>query len=259
MLKHLKSYFSLHEVQTRWEASPADMKYYILEGLLEIRVWTFGLEAVELSGSQPVVLNGLQMVYGEDLWAVLRTGASPIGRFNVDGLELRRTELTPSFIVREDDLFVTRPERDRFERLCGFVPEQEYVSEPVPYDPLQTFRHDPTYAHVGISSANFRLGHIQASIVKQLHVAAEAGRPWVHQDELLTHARSRSARVVDLFGDRAKLAALIERDGNGYCRLNLPLQPSTSLKRSAYTLGRAFTGEFIRRGSASHPSLSASP
>ncbi len=257
MLKHLKTYFTLREVQTRWDSDDDDMQYFILNDLLEVCVWTMGLEVASPDGSETLQLDGVQTLLGKDLWPVLRTGVSPVKRFRQgDGEVVRKDEASP-FLVRMDDLLVTREERNRFERENGFALEPELAAKPDLFDPLATFTHDATYAHVTLANTAFKLGAIQANVVKQLHEAAKAGKPWVHQSVLLSNALSGSEKVAELFADKARVAALFERDGKGHYRLKLPLRPVTSLKRSTYStwmMGDAFS----KGGRSSHPSPSTS-
>jgi len=258
LLKHVKTYFTLREVQARWSASTEDLQYFILNDLLEVSVWTMGMAVITPDGRDTSVLDGVQPVFGKDLWPVLRTGAGQVHRFRRCDTEVVRQDQASPFLVRDHDLLVTRIERDRFERVNGFVIEAEPTAAPQPFDPLATFKHDATYVHISIANARFRLGAIQGNIVKQLHEAAMAGHPWIHQDELLGNTNAKPPRIVDLFDDKQKLAALIQRDGSGNCRLNLPLKPVTSLQRSAYSAGM-FRAATSKGGRASHPSPSASP
>jgi hypothetical protein len=253
MLKHLKTYFTLREVQTRWNSDNDDLQYFILNDLLEVCVWTMGLEVASPDGSETLLLDGVQPLFGKDLWPVLRTGVSPVNRFRQGDGEVVRPDHALAFLVRLDDLLVTRVERDRFERANGFALEPELTARPELFDPLATFKHDATYAHVTIANSVFKLGPIQGNIIKQLHEAAEAGQPWIHQDVLLSNTTSESTRMVDLFKDRAKRAVLLSWDGKGHFRLNLPLRPVTSLKRSACSAA-AYRGEITRVGRSSHPS-----
>jgi hypothetical protein len=258
MLKHLKTYFTLREVQARWDSDEDDMQFFILNDLLEVCVWTMGLKVAPPDSGEPQVLDGVQPVFGKDLWPVLRTGTSSITRFRHGDGQLFKTDQTTPFLVRSDDLLVTRVERDRFERENGFALEPELAAKPELFDPLATFTHDATYAHVTIANNVFKLGAIQANIAKQLHEAAKTGRPWVHQSVLLANAKSGSGKIPELFADKAKMSAVFERDGKGHYRLNLPLRPVTSLKRSTYStwMRRAATS---KGGRSSPPSPSTSP
>ncbi|WP_127752676.1 hypothetical protein [Devosia sp. 1566] len=258
MLKHIKTYFNLREIQARWNSDDDDIQYFILNDLLEVCVWTMNVEVRPTDGSETVMLDGVQPVFGKDLWPVLRTGVSPVNRFRQGDKELIRQNPATPFLVRVDDLLVTRVERDRFERENGFALEPELTASPELFDPLATFKHDATYAHVTIANSVFKLGALQGNIIKQLHAAAKAGQPWVHQDVLLSNTNAGSPRVVDLFKDRTKRTALLNGDGKGHFRLNLPVRPVTSLKRSAYSAA-VFRGEISKVGRSSHPSHLTSP
>ena len=255
MLKHRKSYFTIEEVRKRWEASHEDMRYYIREQQLEFCVWTIGIEVRgPASSSPPQMINGLQSVLGEDLWAVLQNGAHHIHRFRCAEGELVRTSQEPALVVRYDDLLITRLERDRFELQCGFFAPADEAAASASFNPLDTFSHDRTYARVSIGNTKFTLGSVQASAVKLLHEAAASGDPWLHQNVLLGASKAKYPRMVDAFADKEKLHALFEGDNRGNFRLNLPLRPTTSLRRSAFAsrLTYRYSGARVER--ASHPS-----
>ena len=82
------------------------------------------------------------------------------------------------------------------------------------------FSHD--YHLVRIDGQNYHLGEKQAMVVRSLHEAMIAGRPWLFGKTLLKQAGSTSNRLRDIFRTQPAWKILIKSDGRGYYCLNLP-------------------------------------
>lgn len=236
-----KSYFHLTEIAERWSVSLDDLSCYALDGLLEISSMAIGLKVEvgtfeELDGGWsrvPVfqeVLYGPQPIVAADLWPVLRNGSgavtrlkprTPNGFVEIIGGEAVRLVLR--------DLLVTRMERDRFEHEHGLdIPEQ------MPERERNAFVHNRDYTEVVLSGQVFRLGLLQASVVRQLHQASQGTHPWVSGKDLLARAGAQTMRVVDLFKTKPNWRTLIASDGTGRYRLNLPERPAARISHRAY-------------------------
>lgn len=63
---------------------------------------------------------------------------------------------------------------------------------------------------------------MQATVVRSLHEAMIAGRPWLFGKTLLKQASSTSTRLRDIFRTQPAWKMLIKSDGRGYYCLNLP-------------------------------------
>ena len=66
---------------------------------------------------------------------------------------------------------------------------------------------------------HFRLGAIQAQVVRALNEAAGRGEPWQSGKAILAAAGSRSLKMSDVFKSKKNWRLLIESDGRGAYRL----------------------------------------
>ena len=241
-----KSYFHLTEVAERWSASIQDLACYTLDGLLEVTVMTIGIRVetgrfdVSDQGVFRVpegerILNGPQPVVSSDLWPVFRTGAGRITRFkphSADGYIDLSEDVDPIAVTLQD-LLVTRAERDRFEIAHGLVGESCDQQSRNPAEEC-LFLQRNNYAEIVLNGEVFRLGLLQASIVRALHQASQSDNPWRHGKELLTNSNAQTMRMVDLFKTKRNWRTLIASDGRGYYRLNIPDRPAARPSHSAY-------------------------
>lgn len=83
------------------------------------------------------------------------------------------------------------------------------------------FEHDYDYRRVRLGGLAFDLGPKQGLVVRMLHEASNKADPWVH-GKLLLRGSIRSLRVSELFKSQLNWRALIESNGRGMYRLNLP-------------------------------------
>lgn len=242
-----KSYFHLTEVAECWSASIQDLACYTLDGLLEIAVMTIGTRVetgrfdmndrgVFRVPEGEKVLNGPQPVVSSDLWPVFRAGAGRITRFKPHSAEgyVDLSEDIDPIAVTLKDLLVTRSERERFERMHGLGADKS-GDPPLEKPPEQcSFLQRNNYAEVVLNGEVFRLGLLQASIVRALHQASQSDNPWRHGKELLANSNAQTMRMVDLFKTKRNWRTLIASDGRGYYRLNLPDRPAARPSHSAY-------------------------
>lgn len=147
-----KEYFSLEEVAERWGTTVADLKYYAVNGHLEVSA--FLLRAYIEAGrfvktpegqmypqleSRHHVRRGLQPIRPDDLEVIFKKGQTVVTAFKPeegedwrdvcdDGSESYETELT----ISRDDLFITRAERDRFEQANEIEPSVPRKHAPKP-------------------------------------------------------------------------------------------------------------------------------
>lgn len=235
----LKSYFHLTEIAERWSVSIADLSCYALDGLLEISIMAIGLkvkvgafeELAEGWSRVPAfeeVLYGPQPVVAADLWPVFRSGSGLITKLKPrtpNGF----VELAEAMPIALADLLVTRGERDRFENAHGLD-----IPEPHPWRESSAFAHNRDYTEVVLSGQVFRLGLLQAAVVRQLHEASRGPNPWVGGKDLLARAGAQTMRMVDLFKAKPDWRTLIASDGTGRYRLNLPERPAARIAHRAY-------------------------
>lgn len=240
-----KSYFHLTEIAERWNATIPDLACYTLDGLLEIAIMTVGTR-VEIGRFEvsdrgvfrvpegEKVLHGPQPVVSADLWPVFRTGTGRITRFkprSADAFCDLPSDGDP-ITVSLPDLLITRAERDRFELAHGLANEPSTETAiPMP-EPAFIQRDD--YSEVVLNGEVFRLGLLQAAIVRELHLAAQSGSPWRHGKQLLANSNAQTLRMVDLFKTKRNWRTLIASDGRGYYRLNIPDCPAVRPAHRAY-------------------------
>jgi hypothetical protein len=85
------------------------------------------------------------------------------------------------------------------------------------------FEHDPDYRWVRLRGVRFECGPLQARVVRELHTASRTGEPWVHGKEVLRQKPPIASRSIrDLFKSKPNWRVLIESNGRGLYRLNLP-------------------------------------
>ena len=85
--------------------------------------------------------------------------------------------------------------------------------------PADAFRASTDYSHIRCSGHEFRLGAIQAQVVRILHAAALRGDPWQSGKAVLASAGSRSLKMSDVFKSQKNWRLLIESDRRGDYRL----------------------------------------
>jgi hypothetical protein len=240
-----KSYFHLTEVAERWQASMADLACYAFDGLLEISVMAIGTRVevgwfeatdngVHRFPEDEKVLHGPQPVIASDLWPVLRGGRTQITRFkpsSPNGYCVLAQDGHPIAITL-GDLLVTRPERDRFEAKHGLAEAFDQKAPDAQIEPAFLERNN--YAEVVLNGELFRLGFLQAAVVRELHQASQTDNPWRLGKTLLQNAKSQTFRMVDLFKTKSNWRTLIASDGRGFYRLNLPNQAVPRPSHRAY-------------------------
>lgn len=225
-----KAYFTLPELLERWAIAEADLIYLAENDRLRLSVRVFGLP-VEFGDHEQSAqgewlriplerqcFSGLLDLYAHDAFRLFRAGEVSLTEF--------RTPVAAYASLRDEagllhviigDLLVRREERDRFERETGFrgAPERGILPPQ-----LSDFRASPDYHEVHCAGHNFRLGPIQAQVVRALHEAARTGAPWVSGKSVLAAAGSRSLRMADVFKSQLHWRHLILSNRRGDYRLN---------------------------------------
>lgn len=220
-----KSHYGIAETAKKWRTSTDNILVYAMDGLIELSVMLVGRpialgEIVNGEKHEREVkrFNTPLPVYAEDLWNIFKGSGSTIGRFKTSE---PNTYAEPAnehrrWPVWESSVVVTREERDRFERIYKLGPaadtEQCHQSE---------FRHSTDYSSVELSGYSFRLGPLQAGIVRQLHAASLTGDGWVRGEVLLETVRSKSVYIGHIFKSKPNWLKLIASDEKGSYRLNI--------------------------------------
>lgn len=222
-----KRYFTLPEILERWNISEADLIYLAENDNLRLSVRVFGVpmefgDVEEAANGQPMRIpwervhhSGLLDLHARDVYQLFRCGEIHLSHFRVPRADYAtlQDEAAP-VLVLIGDLLLRREERDRFEIKSGFVTAVDQEEERI-------LIASADYQEVRCNGHRFKLGPIQAEVVRALHAAALAGDPWQSGKVLLSQAGSRSLRMADVFKSQANWRHLIRSDSRGGYRLNL--------------------------------------
>lgn len=219
-----KAYFTLPEVLDRWSLAMTDLIYLAENDKLRLSVRVFAIP-VEF-GDYEVIgegeehrmpweqsrYSGLLDLYPCDAFQLFHVGEARIFQFrSARAAYACLWGGTEPLLVQPNNLVIRREERDRFETETGFAGDVE-----VPAD----FFASSDYQEVHCNGHMFRLGPIQAEVVRLLHEAALAGEPWCNGKALLTAVGSKSLKMSDVLKSQPHWRALIVSDRRGNYRLN---------------------------------------
>ena len=221
-----KAYFTLPEILDRWSISEADLIYLAENDKLRLSVRVFGVP-LELGDyekthegehfrvpTEQSRFSGLLDLYAQDVFQLFRCSEVHLSEFRTPRASYATLygEADPIFVMI-GDLLLRREERDRFEAETGFLGAETGPQLPV-------FSASPDYQDVRCSGHQFRLGPIQAQVVRALHEAARRGEAWQSGKEILSAAGSKSLKMSDVFKSQKQWRSLIESNGRGNYRLN---------------------------------------
>ena len=223
-----KAYFTLAEVLDRWSLPEADVAYLAENDQLRLSIRILNLpiefgDYEETDDGQCFSIpcerssfNGLLDLHVQDVFQLFRLGEVSVTRFRTAKAGYAcfwgsRENLK----IRKPDLVLRREERDRFEAETGFRGASGMR-------PADAFRASTDYSHIRCSGHDFRLGAIQAQVVRILHAAALRGDPWQSGKAVLASAGSRSLKMSDVFKSKKDWPKLIESNGRGGYRLAGP-------------------------------------
>jgi hypothetical protein len=237
-----KAYFTLEEIEERWSLPRRDIAYLAENGLLRLSVRVFCVRIEHAYMEQTVEgewcdvpynhtnHSGLLDLLESDAFELFRDGGTTVTCFYHPREIIRLIGHTPILEVRISDIVVRREERDRVEadhRLhresttgcASGAAEASAFPAPrnMPARPPISVSDDGRYVRAGVLT--FRLGEVQARIVRRLYEAAMAGEPWIDGKLLLRDAGSRSLRLSNVFKSQPRWRDLIEMDGRGNYRL----------------------------------------
>lgn len=221
-----KAYFTLPEIRDRWRISENDLIYLAENDMLRLSIRVFGL-SLELGDYEEIeegrafripterlMFSGLVDLHAGDVFHLFRSGEAHLGEFRVPGNDYARPwgVAEPLYVVTRD-LVMRRDERDRYEITKGFSAGSQMEE--------RTFMANHDYSEVRCNGYRFRLGPIQAAVVRALHCAAQAGQPWQNGKLILSAAQSKSLRMSDVFKSKDNWRDLIRSDRRGNYQLNI--------------------------------------
>ena len=221
-----KVYFSLPEVLERWGMPESDLIYAAENDdlRLSVRVYDLPIRYRPASANagetrrprlQRKYASGLLDLYAEDVFNLYRCGEIYACEFRcpkLGSIDLPTGDAPIHIMI--GDLLVRREEGDRFEIEKGYCSDGAPTGE-------SAFTASPGYQEVTCNGHRFRLGPIQAEVVRALHEAALAGDPWRSGKAILSAAGSKSLRMADVFKSRKNWRELICSNRRGGYRLNL--------------------------------------
>jgi len=220
-----KRYFSIEEIMDRWRMPERDLGYLAEndELRLSVRVYDLPVEfgqyewrpqgTTAWQAERTAVHSGLLDLHAGDAFMLFRCAERNLSDFRLPKGDVVRIAggHEPLFVLL-GDLQIRREERDRFEKARGFSGAGLCSGQP-------GLSASPDFRHVCCNGTHFRLGVVQARVIKLLAEASEAGTPWQNGKKILTQARSRSLRMADVFKSQPKWRDLIESNGRGHYRL----------------------------------------
>lgn len=222
-----KLYFTLPEILARWSISEDNLVYLAENDKLRLSVRVFGapiefgdFEETPEGEHFPVPweqtsYNGLLDLHARDVFQLFRCGEIRVSAFRCPQADYASLQDgAEPVLVLIGDLLMRREERDRFEIQSGFSGRSQAGEE-------NTFIASADYQEVRCNGYRFKLGPIQAEVVRALHAAAQAGEPWQNGKAILSMAGSKSLRMADVFKSKKNWRQLIRSDRKGGYRLNV--------------------------------------
>lgn len=222
-----KRYFSIEEVMERWRKPERDLGYLAENDELRLSVRVYGLPVefgrIERPKSGPVTWHaervdrqtGLLDLHAGDAFMVFRCAERNLTDFRLPTGDLVRiADGHEPILVLLGDLLVRLEERDRLEKVRNFRGDGLCSGRP-------GFSASADFRHVCCDGQHFRLGVVQARVMRELHRACDAGEPWQNGKQLLARSRSGSMRMADVFKSQPNWRDLIESNGRGHYRLKL--------------------------------------
>ncbi|WP_209426931.1 hypothetical protein [Pararhodobacter sp. SW119] len=221
-----KLYFTIEEMSDNWQLPKRDLAYLAENGLLRVSVRVFnasikrGCQGESETGARirtprdRHIFSGLMDLTECDAYRVFRDGAATVTEFHAQDCGYAvLIDPTPCIVVRFEDLLVRVEERQRVERRQDLA---RRTGQAAPE--LQQF---DDYRQVRFGSIAFSFGQVQARVVRQLHRAHAAGKPWCAGKVLLADAGAHCHRMSDLFKSQKDWRVLIDSDRRGNYRLTL--------------------------------------
>jgi ribosome modulation factor len=223
-----KTYYTLEEMQSRWDVPRRDLVYLAENGPLALSVRVYGVhlergiqerdpdDRVFRIPEERLWFQGLQDLLPRDVHQLFLNGQATVHWFAAQTPRYCNVlEPGDGVLVLPEALVVRREERDRLERERGLGPTGR-SKQPVFFQ-RQNFRE------VVLGDETFQLGPKQAQVVRLLYEAASREVPWCPGQELLDAVQSSCSRLSDLFKTKREWRCLIRSDGRGRYRLNVTL------------------------------------
>ena len=239
-----RDYYSLKLLQTRWNAPWEEITHAVETGHLRACVhlptrWMeYGhYEEGKFIVDKTAICDGMAAIQPKDTRRIFARGENTVCVFQSIRRDAYLLRLATEPVQKPlkfaiDELVVMANDCHVFEQkhqieVCQHTPQHGIIraaDAPAPQAGGSVFSHD--YHLVRIDGQTYQLGEKQAVVVRSLHEAMIAGRPWLFGKTLLKQAGSSSTRLRDIFRTQPAWKMLIKSDGRGYYCLNLPVDNS---------------------------------
>lgn len=235
-----RDYYSLKLLQKRWNAPWEEITHVVETGHLRacvhlpVRWMEYGhYEESKFIVDKTAICDGMVAIQAKDTRRIFARGENTVCVFQSikrDAYLLRLAAEPPQkplkfaleeLVVLAKDCLAFEQEH-KIEVCDGHMRLLHADDAPEPPESNTAFSHD--YHLVRIDGQNYHLGEKQAVVVRSLHEAMIAGRPWLFGKTLLKQAGSTSNRLRDIFRTQPAWKMLIKSDGRGYYCLNLPAE-----------------------------------
>ena len=221
-----KEYFPLSEVESEWKMKESDLLYVVETGKLRLsyRATRLRIEFGEYQEAIPGktvavyfgshIHSGLLDLHASDARTILFRGSAVVKSFHIPPPAFQRVSSPDNHIlIYTDELLIRHEEKVRFEAEFDLDQGQEQKI-------LRKMTHNPIFSEIRVDKLTFRLGPLQANVVRFLVEARRGGTPWVPGKTALSKAGSTCFRLADLFKSQPHWRQLIESDRAGLYRIH---------------------------------------
>lgn len=237
-----RDYYSLKLLQKRWNAPWEEITHVIETGYLRacvhlpVRWMEYGhYEEGKFIVDKTAICDGMAAIQPKDTRRIFARGENTVcvlQSIRREDYLLRLASEPPQKPLKFalEELVVMAKDCMAFEQaheieVCHNHHHIQVMRAKDASEPLRThsiFSHDFQLVHLG--GEYYQLGAKQSAVVRSLHDAMIAGRPWLHGKTLLKQAGSTGTRLRDIFRTQPAWKLLIKSDGRGYYCLNLSVE-----------------------------------
>lgn len=216
-------YYDLLQLAERWDIGLSHIQHYVETGKLASVCWldrcaveygkwkktTLGYELFE-----PLSMDwfkGFVGVTADDARLAFRKGSmvQPVFYSLQEKSYVMKLVRQEDFTLSSKDICVLKSEVVHFE---SHILKQPHAKTQEFYLEGQTLK---------VGNKTYRLGEIQAKVIKQLKEVAETDNPWLHGKRLLQLANSESMQLKNIFRHQKRWRDWIESDRRGFYRLKV--------------------------------------
>ena len=229
-------FYPLTDLRECWGVSHSELQQWLINGDIATHVWLPVMSVYKhLEIKEGVTLRlvpelchweGYTPISRYYCHRLFRQGYIHLREFTNDefGQSYRLPEASEDIIIHAEDLVILAEERSRFEaehNLTGICPNIMAIRpKPENLEESDALFADHSFKIIQHQGNQYRLGDMQASILRQLYGSATDGKPWQNGKKLLQEAGSQSFSLPNIFKRNRIWKELIISDGRGSYRLN---------------------------------------